>query len=225
MVLSDAPIAKTGRWLRCDEKSLTKILRHWENKAVDTMDLSEVVQLSIDETSFKRGHKYVTLTIDAAKRRVVDVAKGRDRETVKLFARKLCDKGGNPENITAVTGDMSKSFLPAIEANFPNAENIIDKFHIKKVLIDALDEVRKAEQKSVADKKDLFRGRRLFMIPEARLTSEQAVKLTEMSKRCPLTGRAYRIVAGPDDRRSGERLRKLVFMDAPVPTEADEGSC
>jgi transposase len=67
------------------------------------------------------------------------------------------------------------------------------------VLIDALDEVRKAEQKSVADKKALFRGRRLFMIPQAKVTAEQAAKLAEMSKRYPQTGRAYRIVAGLDD--------------------------
>lgn len=199
MVLADAPIAKAAVWLRCDEKSLTKILRYWVNKAVDGMDLSDVLKLAIDETSFKRGHKYVTLIIDAAKRRVVDVEEGRDAQTVRLFAEKLSAKGGDPEKVSAVTSDMSKSFLPAIETNFPNAENTIDKFHVKKVLIDALDEVRKAEQKSVADKKDLFRGRRLFMIPEARLTTEQSLKLAEMSKRYPQTGRAYRIVAGLDD--------------------------
>lgn len=199
MVLADAPIAKAAEWLRCDEKSLTKILRYWVKKAVESMDLSDVVKLAIDETSFKRGHKYVTLIIDAVKRRVIDVEKGRDAETVRLFAEKLSAKGGDPEKISAVTSDMSKSFLPAIETNFPNAENIIDKFHVKKVLIDALDEVRKAEQKTVSDKKDLFRGRRLFMIPEAKLTAEQAVKLAEMSKRYPQTGRAYRIIAGLDD--------------------------
>ena len=199
LILQDAPIAKAAEWLRCDEKSLTKILRYWVKKAVDGMSLDDVIKLAIDETSFKRGHKYVTLIIDAARRRVIDVEDGRDKETIKLFAAKLSEKGGNPKKITEVTSDMSKSFLPAIEENFPNAENIIDKFHVKKVLIDALDEVRKAEQKDVSDKKELFRGRRLFMIPEARLTIEQSVKLAEMSKRYPLTGRAYRIVAGLDD--------------------------
>jgi transposase len=94
---------------------------------------------------------------------------------------------------------MSKSFLPAIAENFPNAENIIDKFHVKKVLIDALDEVRKTEQKSVADKKSLFRGRRLFMVPKAKMTAEQSATLADMSKRYPQTGRAYRIIAGLDD--------------------------
>jgi transposase len=101
---------------------------------------------------------------------------------------------------------MSKTYLPAIEENFPNAENIIDKFHVKKVLIDALDEVRKAEQKMVTDKKELFRGRRLFMIPEAKLNAEQAATISEMSKRYPQTGRAYRIVAGLDDFYSSQTV-------------------
>jgi transposase len=199
LILSDAPIAKAAMWLRCDEKSLTKILRYWVSKAVDGMDLSKIAQLAIDETSFKRGHKYVTLIIDAAKRRVIDVEEGRGKDTVELFAAKLTEKGGDPEKITAVTSDMSKTYLPAIEENFPNAESIIDKFHVKKVLIDALDEVRKAEQKAVSDKRGLFLGRRLFMIPQAKLSGEQSVKLAEMSKRYPQTGRAYRIVAGLDD--------------------------
>lgn len=199
MILPDMPVAKTSALLRCDEKSLVKIMRHWVNKAVNSMDLSDLGNLAIDETSFRRGHSYVTLIIDAMKRRVVDVEKGRDSETVERFAEKLTDRGGDPKRIESVTSDMSKSFLPAIAAVFPNAENIIDKFHVKKVLIDALDEVRKTEQKTVDDKKPLFLGRRLFMIPEAKLSAEQSAKLSEMSKRYPLTGRAYRIVAGLDD--------------------------
>lgn len=67
------------------------------------------------------------------------------------------------------------------------------------MLIDELEEVRKAEQKSVADKRGLFRGRRLFMIPKARLTSEQSATLAEMSIRYPKTGRAFRIVSGLGD--------------------------
>lgn len=199
LIMADMPISKTAALLRCDEKSLTKILRYWVKKAVDSMDLSEIALLAIDETSFKRGHKYVTLIIDAAKRRVIDVEEGRDKEAVRLFAEKLSQKGGDPKKIEAVTSDMSKSYLPAIAESFPKAENIIDKFHVKKVLIDALDEVRKAEQKKVKDKKELFRGRRLFMIPEAKLTVDQAIQLAGMSTRYPKTGRAYRIVAGLDD--------------------------
>jgi len=199
LIMADMPIARTAALLRCDEKSLTKILRYWVGKAVDNMDLADVAMLAIDETSFKRGHQYVTLVIDAAKRRVIDVEEGRGGEAVALFTEKLSTKRGDPNRIETVTSDMSKSYLPAIAKHFPKAENIIDKFHVKKVLIDALEQVRKTEQKTASDKKSLFRGRRLFMIPESKLSTEQAAKLTDMSKRYPRTGRAYRIISGLDD--------------------------
>ena len=87
MIMADMPIAKTAALLRCDEKSLSKIMRYWVNKAVDGMSLAEVVKLAIDETSFKRGHKYVTLIIDAAKRRVIDVEPGWSRKKITSAAR------------------------------------------------------------------------------------------------------------------------------------------
>lgn len=199
MLLSDAPVAKAAQWLRCDEKSLVKIMRYWVSKAVAGMDLSEVEMLAIDETSFKRGHKYVTLVVDAVKRRVIDVEKGRDGGTVDSFAEKLAQKGGEPSEIRAVTSNLSRSFLPAIARNFPNAEHTIDKFHVKQILMNALDDVRKEEQKSVADKRGLFLGRRLFMVPKWNLNQAQAETIAAMSKRYPKTGRAYRIVASLDD--------------------------
>jgi len=199
LILPDMPISCTAELLRCDEKSLSSILRYWVNKAVDSTDLSDVTQLGIDETSFKKGHKYVTLIIDAVKRRVIDVENGRDAGTVRVFAEKLVQKGGNPENVKAVTSDMAKAYISAVSEEFPNAEHIIDKFHVKQVLMKALDEVRKSEQKDVVDKKTLFRGRRLFMIPETRLSDEQAAKIAEMSKLYPKTGRAFRIVSALDD--------------------------
>jgi len=199
LIVADMNVAKTAALLRCDEKALTSILRYWVNKAVADMDLKDVAMLAIDETSFKRGHKYVTVVIDAAKRRVIDVEKDRDREAVRRFVETLSAKGGDPQAITHVTSDMSTSYLPAIAKHFPNAVNIIDKFHVKKTMLDALDEVRKAEQKEVSDKKALFQGRRLFMIPEGKMTTEQSAKLAELSKRYPKTGRAYRIIAALDD--------------------------
>jgi transposase len=204
MIMKHMPIANAAEILRCNEKSLTTILCYWVEKAVNEDDLSDVYALSIDETSFKKGHKYVTVVIDADERRVIDVESGKDKESVQKFAEKLEKKGGSKDKIEVVTSDMSTSFLPAIEENFPNAENIIDKFHVKQALNKALDDVRKNEQKTVSDKKTLFRGRRLFMIPQAKMSENQVEKLAEMSKLYPLTGRAYRIVSALDD-----------FYDAP----------
>lgn len=199
LILADMPISKAAEALRCNEKSLSSILHYWVNKAVDETDLSGITSLAIDETSFKRGHSYVTLVIDATERRVIDVENGRDSETVSRFAEKLFRKGGDPTKITTVTSDMSRSYLPAISANFPKAELTIDKFHVKKVLIDALEKVRIDEQKEVAEKKELYCARRLFMIPRTRLSSNQEGQIATMSKRYPKIGRAYRIVSTLDE--------------------------
>ena len=67
------PRRKASRLLRCNEKTLASILSYWVNQAVEALDLSDVTKLAIDETSRKRGHDYVTVTIDAMKRRVFDL--------------------------------------------------------------------------------------------------------------------------------------------------------
>ncbi len=83
---------------------------------------------------------------------------GQDKEAVAEFAKKLNEKGGNSNNITVVTSDMSTSYLPTIAENFPNANNIIDKFHVKKVLIVSLDQVRKSKQKVAENKVESCRS-------------------------------------------------------------------
>ena len=198
LILTDMPIERAAKILRCDDKSLTSILRYWVNDALEKRQLDDVISLAIDETSFKKGHKYVTVVIDSAKRAVIDVEPGKDKSAVENFARKLCEKSGDNNNITSVTCDMSKAFTNAISERFPNADTTIDKFHVKQIVLNALDEVRKAEQKESQSKLGLFRGRRLFMIPEQKLTNEQAASIAALSKSYPQTGRAYRIVSAFD---------------------------
>ena len=199
LILADMPRAKAAEVLRCDEKSLASILSYWVNEAVSRQDMTNVRHLAIDETSQHRGHDYVTVVIDADQRRVIDVEPTREKSTISLFADKLEQHGGSRKAISAVTSDMSKTYLPGIAENFPNALSVIDKFHVKQVLTNALDAVRRDEQKAVDDKRTLFKGRRLFMIPKGRMTEQQAAKLDSLTKMYPKTGKAYRIVAVLDE--------------------------
>ncbi len=108
--------------------------------------------------------------------------------------KKLERQGGLAKNILAVTSDMTTGYLPGVKENFPNVEQIIDKFHVKQVLIKALDEVRKQEQKATDDKQERFQHRYFFMTPRRQMTEEQLSRLTVLSKSFPKTGRAFRIV-------------------------------
>ena len=102
---------------------------------------------------------------------------------------------GDAQAISARTSDMSRCYLPAIGENIPNSISIIDKFHVKKGLMDEFDNVSKEEQKTAYSKVELFRGRCLFIVPKDRLTEAQLAKLNSLSKLFPKTGRAFSIVA------------------------------
>ena len=119
--------------------------------------------------------------------------------------KKLERHGGKASNIAAVTSDMSKSYLPGVRENFPDAEQIIDKFHVKKVLTDALDKVRKQEQKETNNKKDLFLNRHFLMTPQSRMNSEQLTRLAALSKAYPKD----LFYASKDDREAAKRFKQL----------------
>ena len=199
LLLQDVPRARASRLLRCDEKSLAAILTYWVHDAVNRMDLSDTCSIAMDETSFRRGHKYVTIAIDAVRHRVFDVEPGRDKTTVKNVGKKLERNGGNTKSVNSVTSDMSASYLSAVREVFPNAKQTIDKFHVKQVLLKALDTVRKDEQKEPGRKKELFLCRKLFMVPQGRMTDKQRTMVAELSKQYKKTGRAFRIVQSLDD--------------------------
>jgi len=197
LILADMPILKASKLLRCNEKSLVRIMRHWVNRAVDEDDLSTVTALSVDETSFKRGQSYVTVIVDANARRVVDVEQGRSEQTVIDFSYKLIEKGGDCEKVKFATSDMSKAYMNGIAECFPYAKLTIDKFHVKKLMLEALDEVRKTEQRE-HQSKELHTSKKLLMIPETRQNEEQRLRVMELSKQYPKTGRAFRMVQALD---------------------------
>jgi len=201
MIMADMPRSKAAKVLRCNEKSMAAILSYWVGRAVAARSLADVVALAVDETSFRKRHDYVTLAIDAAKRYVIDVERGKGKEAVEGIAKSLGDRGGDAKKIQSVTSDMSQAFEAAISEQFPNAEHVIDKFHVKQLVVNAMEAVRKQEQKSAkegAERKALFGSRHLFWIPARKLTPEQAAEIAALSKRFPRTGRACRIVAGLD---------------------------
>ena len=198
LIMADMPRSKAAKLLRCNEKSMTNILSYWVNKADNARSLANVVSLAIDETSFRKHHDYVTLGIDADKRCVIDVEKGKGKEAIEGIAKKLVSKGGKTENIKSITSDMSQPFEAAIQQIFPNAEHVVDKFHVKQVVINAMETVRKQEQKDTQEKKVLFGSRHLFWIPKKEMTPEQVFEVSRLSKLFPKTGRAFRIVAALD---------------------------
>ena len=108
-------------------------------------------QIAADETLARRGHDYISLFVDMVRRKVVYVADGKDAATVDGFAAFLQAHGGKRENTSTERldrhGGEAGRIIAGVKANFPNAKITFDKFHVIKLVNEAVDEVRRTEAK------------------------------------------------------------------------------
>jgi len=191
------PLEQARKFLRISHTALTRIVSYWVTKQVEQMELKDVFALCIDDTSFRRGQSYVTIVIDASKRRVIDVEEGRSAQQVWEFSEKLEARGGDCNQITQVASDMAASYLSGIKDCFPKAQAVIDHFHVSQLMRNAMDEVRRKEQGEKASR-NRKSGKKLLMIPQGRMDEQQREKLEALSKQYPKTGRAFRMVQALD---------------------------
>ena len=87
---------------------------------------------------------------------------------------------------------MSPAFINGVKEHFPNAQLTFDKFHVMKIINEAVDEVRRQEQK---DRPELKRTRYIWLKNPANLKLSQTETLKELNvKNLNLkTARAYHI--------------------------------
>ena len=127
--------------------------------------------------SARRGHDYVSLFVDMARRKVIYVADGKDAATVKEFADFLEAHGGKREAVTDASIDMGAAFEAGIKANFENAEITFDKFHVIKLANEAVDQVRREEARNNFQ----IKGRRyIFLKNVDHLTQEEKEALLRL---------------------------------------------
>ncbi len=159
------------------DAKLWNILISYTEQARAQSDYSEVSQIGVDETAARRGHDYVTTFVDLEEKKTIFVTEGKSNETVVEFAKDLVLHGGNVQNIKNVTCDMSPAFIKGVEENLPNAEIVFDKFHIIKMINEAVDDVRKQEVKTNPLLKD---SKYVFLKNQNNYTNKQKAKYEEI---------------------------------------------
>ena len=147
MLAPSMPVQRISELVSEHDTRLWRPIHHHVKEAREQADHSDVKKVGVDETSSKRGHNYVSIFVDLEKSKTVFATEGKDNTTVERFKDDLCKHGGDPEAITDVSCDMSPAFIKGVEENLPNAEITFDKFHVLKTLNEAVDEVRRQEQK------------------------------------------------------------------------------
>jgi transposase len=115
-------------------------------------DEGSVHEVGLDEWAWKKGHHYGTILVNLAERRIVQVLADRSVETSKAWLRT------HPE-IRIVSRDRGKLFREAATDGAPQAQQVVDRFHLQKNFAEALEKflrhktrVLKAGARSVAGK-------------------------------------------------------------------------
>jgi len=193
MILAPSmPVKRIAELVSEHDTRLWRMIQHHVDEAREEADYSDVKNVGVDETSSKRGHNYVSLFVDLEKQKTIFATEGKDSATVELFKDDLSKHHGDPEAIVDVSCDMSPAFIKGVEENLINAAITFDKFHVLKGLNEAVDEVRRQEQK---DHPELKNSRYIFLKNPENLTDKQANRLEDIKlKNLNLkTIRAYQI--------------------------------
>ncbi len=82
LIENEMPVNKASKIMRIYPNRLWNVFKYWVNRAFKKDCQSDVKQIGIDETSSKKGHKYITLAADLKSRRVIFACEGKDERNI-----------------------------------------------------------------------------------------------------------------------------------------------
>ena len=163
-------------------------------------------RIGVDETSYKKGRKYLTVVVDHERNRVVWACRGHGKSQLNAFFDLLTDE--QRAAIEVVTADGATWIADVVGTRCPNAERVMDPFHVVSWATSALDELRKqawrdARKDGSAEGKAAAKGIKgskypLLMNPED-LTERQASSLEAVVRSDRRLYRGYLLKEGLRD--------------------------
>lgn len=110
--------------------------------------LKRLTVLGIDEIAVGKGHSYLTLVLDMKSGAVVFVGDGKGADALGPFWKRL---RASHAKIEAVAMDMSAAYIGAVREALPKAAIVFDRFHVMKLMNQAVDAVRRSLQNRQAE--------------------------------------------------------------------------
>lgn len=190
---------------RCDKTSVTRmfgivwttvgaIIKRVVSRFRPEDPLDGLVNIGVDELSYRKGHRYLTLVTNQDTHRIVWAKKGKDSATLNAFFDELGEE--RCKNIKVATMDMGKAYIKAVENRIPHAQIVFDRFHVQALVNEAVDETRREEWRRL---KELFpdgakkvKGLRWALLKNPwNLTPKQSERLSSLPQDNQRLYRAY----------------------------------
>jgi transposase len=110
-------------------------------------EVEALPHIGVDEKAFRKGHRYATVVSDLDRHRVLYVAEDRKQSSLDGFWKSITAE--QLASIEGVAMDMWDPYENSVRQHVPDADKkiVYDKFHVAKHLGEAVDRVRRAENK------------------------------------------------------------------------------
>lgn len=198
-------------WLasKCDKTTVSRFCRiAWRTvgamcarvvaEKLDPDRLAGLVDIGVDEISWRKHHKYLTLVSDHDTGTIVWGAPGKTATTLDEFFTAALPEGG-AASIEVVSMDLGPAYAKSVRTHAPQAVICFDPFHVVKLANDALDDVRrqvwqsarKLSNKQIAR---TYKGARWALLknPDS-LTETQKATLAQLKHEGGALVRAYEL--------------------------------
>ncbi|MEK7069070.1 MAG: ISL3 family transposase [Patescibacteria group bacterium] len=171
-------------------------IQHIKERAVErglTRRTTEnIVHVGIDEKSFLKGHRYVSLATDLDRGRVLEVVEHRTIEAAAELLKKAIPEAQR-KHVLAGAMDMWESFMKSFGTVFPDATIVHDRYHISSYLGKAVDMVRRKEHRAfMKDGNELLVGAKyLFLKNTEQHTKDERARFRVLMQGELKVGRAW----------------------------------
>lgn len=145
--LLEASFAAVSRQLRLSWDQVAGIQERAVRRGLARRERLSPTHIGVDETSFQKRHEYVTTVNDLKEGVVLFVADDRKQSSLDGFYEALGEEAC--AGLEAIAMDMWAPYITSSRTYVPEADRkiVFDKFHVAKHLGDAVDQVRRRENK------------------------------------------------------------------------------
>ena len=135
--------------------------RHLRRK-YKSFSLKKVRYLAIDEVYLGKKRKYITIVLDLRTGRVLHVGRGKGKEALEDFWRRL---KRSQAKIEAVATDMASGYIAAVLTHLPDADLVLDHFHLVKWFNEKLSLLRRQLYREATQmEKAVLKGSRWLLL-------------------------------------------------------------
>lgn len=143
-LLINSTIGDVSRKLSVSEACVTGVLERWIEGEVNWDAIDAIGVMGIDEISLKRGHRDFVAIVTRRTEQGVDilgVLSDRKQATVETFLHRIPSR--LQATVQTVCTDMHEGYVNAVQTELPQAQIVIDRFHVARAYRDCADKVRR----------------------------------------------------------------------------------